>query len=179
MVTALTWGMSSIQRERAKEKGRGSKGRKGTGINFVRSPIHPHELTIHDLGLLLVGGYIITNVPGAVTLKLPTVPYFISPSIALGAYLPCPALSYPILLCPALSCIVVSSVPTRLNLARSVARFVSRHRPFNLLHWVLALPCLVGISAYLVARSYLFRRLSPGPVTASPIPAALPIPASV
>lgn len=81
--------------------------------------------------------------------------------------------------CTALPClpsIVVSSLP---NLpgstsSRSVARFVSRQPPFNLLHWVLALPCLVGISAYLVARSCLFRRLSPGPVDASLIPAALP-----
>lgn len=87
----------------------------------------------------------------------------------LSCYCNCTAL-------PCLPSIVVSSLP---NLpgstsSRSVARFVSRQPPFNLLHWVLALPCLVGISAYLVARSCLFRRLSPGPVDASLIPAALP-----
>ncbi|CEI69141.1 unnamed protein product [Fusarium venenatum] len=61
-------------------------------------------------------------------------------------------------------------LPNSTSLARSLA-LSPVYRPFNLLHWVLALPCLAGISASLVARLCLFRRLSPGPVTASLIPA--------
>jgi hypothetical protein len=86
--------------------------------------------------------------------------------------LQCRTLSY-----PTLSCLASSSslqyLPssTSLSLGRSLC--LPSNRPFNLLHWVLALPCLVGISASLVARLCLFRRLSPGPVAASLIPAAL------
>jgi hypothetical protein len=66
----------------------------------LRPSAHPPTRLIHDLGLLLVGGYIITTVPrelsSVVTLKLqchtyfilPTLPCLASPSLQYRTYLP-------------------------------------------------------------------------------------------
>ncbi|CEF86824.1 unnamed protein product [Fusarium graminearum] len=119
MAAALTWGMSFNQRPKRKYR-QEKKGRKGTGIDFVRPSIHPHT----------------------------TYPSMIWGSFSLA-------------------------VPTKFNLSRSVARFVSR--PSSVESTPLGVGTTLSGRHFRLPRccSCLFRRLSPGPVAASLIPAAL------